>query len=155
MTPTSPRSPSRRSAPPRATREAGFTLAELLVVMVILGLLAAIVGPRLMGAVLGGAKHRTAQTQVANFAATLDLFRISVGRYPTTQEGLNALVADPGGAAGWAGPYLTKSTVPVDPWGNPYQYEALSDGAAFRITSLGADNAVGGEGENADIVSDQ
>ncbi len=141
-----------RLSPPRGER--GFTLAEMLVVLVIIALLAALVGPRLMG-VLGGAKTKTATTQIANFAASLDIFRVAVGRYPTSEEGLEALVVRPTDVQGWDGPYINKSTVPRDPWGRPYGYESLNDGAAYRIVTLGADNAVGGEGENADIASDQ
>lgn len=133
--------------------DAGFTLAELLVVLVILALLAAIVAPRLIGGVLGGAKSRAAETQVANFAATLDIFRLAVGRYPTNEEGLEALITRPADATGWTGPYLNKQRIPMDPWGNPYKYENL--GASVRVSSLGADNATGGEGEDADIISDQ
>lgn len=139
----------------RKRRAGGFTLAELLVVLVILGLLAAIVAPRLIGGVLGGAKSRAAQTQIANFAATLDVFRLAVGRYPTAEEGLQALIERPSNAAGWTGPYLNKPRIPMDPWGNPYHYESLNNGRDFRVSTLGADNAVGGEEEDADIASDQ
>lgn len=139
----------------KPSAQGGFTLPEMLVVLVILGLLAAIVGPRLMGSVLGGAKTKTAATQVASFSATLDQFHLAVGRYPTTEEGLDALITRPGQLEGWTGPFLNKSKVPVDPWGHPYHYESLNDGADYRVYSLGADNAVGGDGQNADIASDR
>lgn len=140
---------------PRASPSAGFTLAELLVVLVIMGLLAAIVVPRLMGGVLGNANTKAAQSQIASFAATLDVFRLAVGRYPTTQEGLDALVTRPSTLDTWTGPYLNKEAIPSDPWGNPFQYEGVDDGKYFRVWTLGKDNAEGGEGEDADISSDR
>ncbi|MEZ5904378.1 MAG: type II secretion system major pseudopilin GspG, partial [Geminicoccaceae bacterium] len=102
-------------------REDGFTLIELLVVLVILGLLAAVAGPRVIG-YLGGARSDTASVQVAAFKQALDLYRLDVGDYPTTEQGLEALVEAPSGAVGWNGPYLDGQTVPLDPWGNEYVY---------------------------------
>lgn len=125
----------------------GFTLIELLVVLAILTLLAGLVGPRVLGQ-LGGAKSKTAGVQIADLDKSLELFKLDVGRYPSTEEGLNALVTKPASALGWNGPYL-KGGVPNDPWGKPYQY-TLNAGA-IDIISLGADGASGGEGENADI----
>lgn len=131
----------------------GFTLIELLVVLVILGLLAGLVGPQVMK-YLGGAKSDTARVQLEDLAATLDLYRLEVGRYPSTDEGLQALVQAPPGVSGWNGPYLKKTTVPTDPWGNEYHYRSPGEGGrAFDLYSLGADNVDGGEGENKDIVS--
>lgn len=127
----------------------GFTLIELLVVLAILTLLAGLVGPRVLNQ-LGGAKSKTAGVQIADIEKGLDLFKLDVGRYPTNEEGLSALDNRPGSAPGWNGPYL-KGGVPVDPWGKPYQYKAPGAGAELQITSLGADGAVGGDGENADI----
>lgn len=132
----------------RKTRSAkGFTLIELLVVLAILTLLAGLVGPRVLGQ-LGGAKTKTAGVQIADLDKSLELFKLDVGRFPTSEEGLNALVSKPGNAAGWNGPYL-KGGVPTDPWGKPYQY-ALN-GGVVEIVSFGADGVAGGEGENADV----
>ena len=125
----------------------GFTLIELLVVLAILTLLAGLVGPRVLSQ-LGGAKSKTAGVQIADLEKSLELFKLDVGRFPTTEEGLNALVVKPGAAMGWNGPYL-KGAVPTDPWGHPYKY-TLNNGAV-ELLSYGADGAAGGEGENADI----
>lgn len=130
----------------------GFTLLELLVVLVILGLLAAVAGPRVIN-YLGGAKSDTAKLQIEEFGSALDLFRLEVGRYPTSQEGLEALVVAPAGATGWNGPYLKKKAVPKDPWGNDYHYVAPGQHGAFDISSLGADNREGGDGENKDVAN--
>ncbi len=134
----------RRSSHPVAR---GFTLIELLVVLAILTLLAGLVGPRVLNQ-LGGAKSKTAAVQIADLDKSLELFKLDVGRFPTTEEGLEALVTKPGSATGWNGPYL-KGGLPTDPWGKPYKY-ALN-GGAVEILSLGADGATGGDGENADI----
>lgn len=131
---------------------AGFTLIELLVVLVILGLLASVAGPKVMG-YLGGAKSDTARLQIEEFGTTLDLFKLETGRYPTTQEGLTALVQQPTGLAGWNGPYLKKKTLPKDPWGLDYRYVSPGQHGAFDISSLGADGKEGGDGENKDILS--
>ena len=134
-------------APARRKSARGFTLIELLVVLAILTLLAGLVGPRVLGQ-LGGAKAKTAAVQIADLDKSLELFKLDVGRYPTTQEGLQALVMKPGAVNGWNGPYL-KGGVPSDPWGNPYRY--ANNGGAIEIISLGADGAAGGDGENADV----
>ncbi|WP_298214143.1 type II secretion system major pseudopilin GspG [Acidovorax sp.] len=128
-------------------RARGFTLIELLVVLAILTLLAGLVGPRVLGQ-LGGAKSKTAAVQIADLDKSLELFKLDVGRYPSTEEGLDALVKKPGSVNGWNGPYL-KGGLPSDPWGHPYRY--ASSGKGIEITSLGADGAPGGEGENADV----
>jgi general secretion pathway protein G len=130
----------------------GFTLIELLVVLVILGLLASLAGPRVMS-YLSGAKSDTAHLQIEEFGATLDLFKLETGRYPTTQEGLQALVQAPSGLAGWNGPYLKKKTIPKDPWGNEYRYVSPGQHGAYDLSSLGADNREGGDGENRDLTS--
>ncbi|ABM34699.1 type II secretion system major pseudopilin GspG [Paracidovorax citrulli] len=127
----------------------GFTLIELLVVLAILTLLAGLVGPRVLGQ-LGGAKAKTAGVQIADLDKSLELFKLDVGRYPTTEEGLNALVNRPGSVNGWAGPYL-KGGVPTDPWGHPYRYANPGPNGGIEILSLGSDGAPGGEGEAADI----
>lgn len=135
--------------PADLARHLGFTLIELLVVLVILTLLAGLVGPRLLNQ-LGGAKSKTAVVQIADIEKALELYKLDVGRFPTTQQGLQALNQQPAGVIGWNGPYL-KGGVPNDPWGNPYQYTQAAGSADPVILSLGADGAPGGEGENADI----
>jgi general secretion pathway protein G len=132
-------------------KERGFTLIELLVVLVILGLLAGLVGPKVMK-YLGGAKTDTAKLQIEDLAATLDTFKIEVGRYPNTDEGLQALVEAPAGASNWNGPYLKKKQLPKDPWGNEYHYRFPGQNGEFDLYSLGADNAEGGQGENKDVM---
>ena len=127
----------------------GFTLIELLVVLAILTLLAGLVGPRVLNQ-LGGAKSKTAGVQIADLDKSLELFKLDVGRYPTTEEGLEALVKRPGTVNGWTGPYL-KGGVPADPWGNPYRYANPGPNGGIEILSLGADGAPGGDGENADV----
>ena len=129
----------------RAAR--GFTLIEMLVVIAIIALLAGLVGPAVMDR-LGGAKSKTAGIQIADLDKSLELFKLDVGRYPTTEEGLDALVKKPGSVNGWNGPYL-KGGVPTDPWNHPYRY--ANNGGSIEIISLGADGAPGGDGENADI----
>ena len=135
-------------------RWSGFTLIELLVVLVILGLLAGLVGPQVMK-YLGGANSKTAKLQIEDFSTALDAFRLDMGRYPSSNEGLQALVTAPGGTNRWNGPYLRKNLIPKDPWGNDYQYRAPGQrsGGAFDLYSLGADNAEGGDGENQDVLS--
>ncbi|TCK08762.1 type II secretion system major pseudopilin GspG [Marinobacterium mangrovicola] len=129
---------------------AGFTLLELLVVLVILGLLASLVGPQVLRHV-GSSKTQTAALQIQELGAALDLYRLEVGRYPTTQQGLEALVKQPSGATNWNGPYLSKNVVRQDPWGNDYNYEAPGSHGEYDLYSLGADGQEGGEGENQDV----
>ena len=133
-------------------RARGFTLIELLVVLVILGLLAGRVGPQVIK-YLGGANTKTAKLQIEDFSTALDAFRLDMGRYPTTSEGLQALVSQPAGAPRWNGPYLRKNIVPKDPWGHDYQYRSPGQHGYFDLYSLGADNVEGGDGENQDVVS--
>jgi len=130
----------------------GFTLIELLVVLVILGLLAGLVGPQVMKH-LGDAKTKTAKLQIADLSAALDLYRLEVGRYPSTSEGLDALVDNPGNAPNWNGPYLKKKDVPKDPWGYDYHYRSPGQHGPFEVYSLGSDNAQGGEDEAQDVAS--
>ncbi|HQC72113.1 MAG TPA: type II secretion system major pseudopilin GspG [Candidatus Competibacteraceae bacterium] len=132
-------------------RARGFTLIELLVVLVILGLLAGLVGPQVMK-YLGGANTKTAKLQIEDFSTALDAFRLDMGRYPNSNEGLQALVMQPPGANRWNGPYLRKNLIPKDPWGNDYQYRVPGQHGAFDLYSLGADNAEGGDGENQDVL---
>jgi len=135
---------------PRHGREAGFTLVELLVVLVILGLLAALAGPRVIG-YLGAARSDTAELQLESFAQALDLYRLDTGAYPSSEDGLEALIEAPAGVSGWNGPYLDRNELPDDPWGNAYVYRS-DGGGAFELLSLGSDGRPGGEGEAADVV---
>jgi len=130
----------------------GFTLIELLVVLVILGLLASLAGPKVIS-YLGGAKSDSAKLQIEEFGASLDLFKLETGRYPTSQEGLQALVQAPSGLTGWNGPYLKKKTVPKDPWGNEYHYVSPGQHDLYDLSSLGADNREGGEGDDKDLTN--
>lgn len=132
-------------------RETGFTLIEILVVVIIIGLLAALVGPRLFGKV-SVAKQKAAKAQIELFGTALDALRLDVGKYPTTEEGLKALREKPSGMDGWKGPYLPKE-IPLDPWGKPYVYKCPGEHGDYDLISLGLDGAEGGEGENQDIVS--
>ncbi len=128
----------------------GFTLVELLVVLAILTLLAGLVGPRVLGQ-LGGAKAKSAAVQIADFDKALELYKLDVGRFPTKDEGLDALNKKPANANGWNGPYLKGTGIPSDPWGNPYRYANPGPNGGIEILSLGGDGAPGGDGENADI----
>ena len=129
----------------------GFSLIELLVVIIILGLIAGLVGPRLFGRV-GQSKQATAKAQIELLGAALDQYRLDIGAYPPSGAGLQALVQNPNVAA-WNGPYLKKA-VPKDPWGNQYKYRCCpGQNGEYDLWSEGADGAPGGEGENADITS--
>ena len=133
----------------RATR--GFTLLELLVVMVIIGLLAGFVAPRYFAQV-GKSQVKVARAQVDALDKALDQFRLDVGRYPTSEEGLQALVVQPGTETGWSGPYLKKG-VPMDPWGRPYVYVSPGQHGDFDLLSYGKDGRPGGTGEDADVTN--
>jgi general secretion pathway protein G len=133
-------------------KDAGFTLLELLVVIVIIGLLAAYVGPKYFSQ-LGKSEVTIAKAQIEAFEKSLDTFRLDVGRYPSTEEGLAALLTVPATAGPrWNGPYLKKA-VPLDPWGHPFQYRAPGPKGEFEILSLGRDGQPGGSGEDADITN--
>jgi general secretion pathway protein G len=134
----------------RKKREMGFSLIELLIVMVIMGLLAALVGPRMFGKV-GKSKQNAARSQMALFETALDTYRLDVGKYPSSEQGLQSLRNKPSDGEKWDGPYLSKS-VPKDPWGHPYVYKRADNGEV-EIISLGADGTEGGEGEDKDISS--
>ena len=129
----------------------GFTLLELLVVMVIIGLLAAYVGPKYFSQI-GKSEIKVTKAQIDALEKALDAYRLDVGRYPTTEQGLAALETRPNNEAKWQGPYLKKA-VPLDPWGKPYQYRAPGEKGEFDLFSFGKDGQAGGEGENADITN--
>lgn len=132
-------------------RERGFTLFELLVVLAILGLLAAIVGPQVIR-YLGSSRTQTAKVQVKNIASALELYRLDVGRFPTPQEGLQALVTSPTPApAGWNGPYMPQASALVDPWAHPYRFAAPGKHGEVDVWSYGSDDAEGGTGEATDV----
>lgn len=131
-------------------RDAGFSLMELLVALVILALIVGLVAPQVLG-YLGRARTDSAKVQIDNLKASLSLYLVDMGRYPASSEGLEALVKAPPGAASWRGPYVEEDALPMDPWGRAFQYELPADGARPRVFSLGADAAPGGEGENQDI----
>jgi len=132
-------------------KERGFTLIEMLIVMVILGLLAALVAPRMFGKV-GKSMQKAAKAQISLFETALDTYRLDVGKYPTTDMGLQALREKPEDVERWDGPYLPKE-IPLDPWGHAYEYRSPGDHGEFDILSFGADGSPGGEKEDADIVS--
>ncbi|MFL3655982.1 MAG: type II secretion system major pseudopilin GspG [Halioglobus sp.] len=128
---------------------AGFTLIELLVVLAIIALLAGLVGPSVLNQ-LGGAKTKTAKIQIKDLEMSLEMYKLDVGTYPSSNEGLESLVQKPSDADGWNGPYL-KSDVPKDPWKNDYYYVYPGTRADIDIYSLGQDGAQGGDGEDSDV----
>jgi general secretion pathway protein G len=131
--------------------ERGFTLIEIMIVVIIIGLLAALVAPRLFGK-LTMAKQKSAKAQIELFGTALDAFRLDTGRYPTTEEGLKAFREKPSGVEKWNGPYLPKE-IPVDPWGKPYIYKSPGEHGEYDLLTYGLDGVEGGEGENQDVVS--
>jgi len=139
---------------PKSARRAqdGFTLVELLVVLVILGLIAAFAAPQVLKYV-GGAKSDSAKIQIERLSGVLDLYRLEVGRYPSQEEGLEALMEKPSDAEAWNGPYLKKSDALTDPWGRPYEYRVPGEHGDFDLYSLGADGQDGGEGEDKDVTN--
>lgn len=130
-------------------RNAGFTLLELLVVVVIIGLLASYVGPKYF-AQIGKSESAVAKAQITAFEKALDTYRIDLGRFPTTEEGLAALLENPAANTKWNGPYLKKS-IPLDPWGRKYHYQSPAKDKEIEITSYGKDGQPGGTGDDADI----
>jgi general secretion pathway protein G len=142
----------RRRRAVRGDNDAGFTLVEILVVITIIGLIMALVGPRVVN-YLSESKVKAAKIQVESFASALDLFYLDAGRYPTSSEGLGALAARPGSLDTWNGPYVRGGLVPADPWGHPYVYRSPGEHGAYDIVSLGSDGQEGGTGNAADIES--
>jgi general secretion pathway protein G len=133
--------------------EQGFTLVEMLVVITIIGLIMGLIGPRVLN-YLSESKIKAAKIQIQSFGSALDLFNLDAGRYPSTAEGLAALVRRTPGVAAWNGPYLKGGNVPNDPWNNPYVYRAPAEHGPYDITSYGADGQEGGSGVAADISLD-
>jgi general secretion pathway protein G len=132
--------------------EDGFTLVEMLVVITIIGLIMALVGPRVLN-YLGESKVKAARIQIESFGSSLDLFYLDAGRYPSTTEGLSALVQRPAGIASWSGPYLKSGTVPNDPWGHSYVYRSPGEHGAYDIVSYGAGGQGGTDGTASVIAS--
>jgi len=135
-----------------AARKAGFTLVEVLIVLAIISLIVGLIGPRVLG-YLSSSRVKSSHVQIESFKSALELYFLDAGRYPTTAQGLKALVAAPTGTSGWAGPYLRNNTVPADPWNNPYRYTSPGQHGAYDIVSLGADGREGGTNDAADITS--
>jgi general secretion pathway protein G len=146
----------RRAASRRAARRrvAGMTLIEILVVLVLIGIVLGIVGGNFIGRG-EKAKADAARIEIGQIGQALDLYKLEVGRYPTSQEGLQALIQQPTGSSSWNGPYWKKSTLPKDPWGNEYKYVQPGQSGPYDIISYGADGKEGGEGTNKDIISSQ
>ena len=134
------------------TSERGFTLIEILVVITIIGLIMGLVGPRVLN-YLSEAKAKAAKIQIESFSSALDLFYLDAGRYPTSSEGLSALVQAPGNISGWSGPYLKGGAVPKDPWGNLYVFRSPGQHGTYDIMSYGSDGQEGGTGTASDITS--
>ena len=139
------------TTPPRLHRRRGFTLLELLVVMVIIGLLAGYVGPKFFGQI-GKSEVKAARAQIDALTKSLDQYRLDVGHYPSTEQGLAVLNNKPADEPKWAGPYLAKA-LPKDPWGNDYQYRSPGEHGEYDLLSFGRDGRPGGEGEDADLTS--
>ncbi len=134
----------------RRRRTGGYTLSEILVVMAIIGLIAAVVTPGIIDQ-LGRARAKAAQMQLQTISAAVETFRSDVGRYPTKAEGLGVLLSEPGGTDGWTGPYLKSTKMLTDPWSNAIVYDQSSDGLTYTVTSYGADGKPDGAGLNKDI----
>ena len=136
---------------PSRAGEDGYTLTEMLVVIAIIALIAAVLTPQLMGQ-MSRSRAKAAQLQLETVASAVELFRTDIGRYPSEAEGLGALVTDPGSEA-WTGPYLKDSKSIIDPWNRPHVYQVDAEGLSFSVGSLGADGKVGGSGANRDLRS--
>ena len=140
----------RRCARQLLRTQQGFTLIEILVVITIIGIIMALVGPRVLN-YLTESKVKAAKIQIVGLTNALDLYFMDTGRYPNTAEGLNALMQPSGNAAGWNGPYLKGNTLPNDPWGHPYAYHSPGRNGPYEIQSFGADGQEGGTGASADL----
>ncbi len=136
----------------RWLRSGGFTLLELLIVMIIIGLLAALIGPKMIGRV-GESRQTVAKQQIEGFSSALEMYKLDTTKYPTQEQGLEALVVMPQGLNNWKGPYLKKKFIPKDPWGNNYVYTYPGEHGDYDILSYGADGNSGGDGEDKDIAS--
>ncbi len=143
---------ARRAASGSVAGIRGMTLIEILVVLTLIGIVMGIVGGNYLGQG-EKAKQKAAKLEIEQIGQTLDLFKLEVGRYPTTQEGLQALITAPAGVSNWNGPYWKKNTLPKDPWTNEYKYASPGQHGAYDIWSYGADGKEGGEGVNKDITS--
>lgn len=133
-------------------KQSGFTLLELLVVLGIIAMLAGIVGPQVMKH-MGESKTKAAKVQIEDLSATMDMYKLDAGSYPTSQQGLQALIEAPDNAKRWNGPYLSKSKMPLDPWQNEYHFVSPGEHGKFDIFTYGADDKEGGEGEDRDVLS--
>ena len=133
-------------------RQAGFTLVELLVVLVILSLIMGLVGPRVLS-YLSDSRVKAAKLQIDSLSAALDLFYLDTGRYPSKSEGLDVLIERRPSVEHWNGPYLQQNALPLDPWGNPYEYRIPGEKTAYEIVSLGADGREGGTDDASDITN--
>ena len=136
----------------RLLERGGFTLLELLIVMIIIGLLAALIGPKMIGRV-GESRQTVAKQQIEGFSSALEMYKLDTTKYPTQEQGLEALVAQPQGLTNWKGPYLKKKFIPKDPWGNNYVYTYPGEHGDYDIVSYGADSNSGGDGEDKDVLS--
>lgn len=134
------------------TRKSGVTILEVLVVLSVIALISAVVGPRLIG-YLGRAKSETAGLQINQIEQAVQLFYIDVGRYPSSSEGLGVLITAPAGEGSWSGPYLDDAAAIVDPWERDYIYSAPDENDVFSISTLGRDGSTGGTGEDADVAN--
>ncbi|MDN3512945.1 MAG: type II secretion system major pseudopilin GspG [Candidatus Brocadia sp.] len=137
---------------PELLKNGGFTLLELLIVMIIIGLLAALIGPKMIGRV-GESRQTVAKQQIEGFSSALEMYKLDTTKYPTQEQGLEALVAEPQGTVNWKGPYLKKKFVPKDPWGNNYVYVYPGEHGDYDILSYGADGNTGGDDEDKDVAS--